>query len=68
MSVNTNPTALKPPDDEFLMWVIEDTDLGPELAVSPAGPPHYHIGPSRDMTLAELQQRLASTRDNWQRV
>jgi hypothetical protein len=33
MSVNTDPTALVPPDDEFLLWVIEDADLGPGLAV-----------------------------------
>jgi hypothetical protein len=68
MSVNADRFALKPPDDEFLLWVIEDADLGPDLAVSPAGPPHYHIGPLRDMTLAELQQRLAGTRERWQRV
>jgi hypothetical protein len=68
MSVNADPAALKPPDDEFLLWVIEAADLGSDLAVSPARPPHYHVGPSHDMTLAELQQRLAATRDRWQRV
>jgi hypothetical protein len=68
ISVNSDPNALTPPDDEFLLWVIEDTDLGPDLKTSEAGPPHYHVGPSHDMTLAELQQALAGTRDYWQQV
>jgi hypothetical protein len=68
MSVNADPAALIPPDDEFLVWVIDEADIGPDLAVSPAKPQHYHVGPSHDMTLAELQQLLAGTRDRWQRV
>jgi len=68
ISVNTDPTAIKPPDDEFLLWVIEDGELGSELAVKEAGPPHYHVGPAHDMTLAELQRHLGDTRDRWQRV
>jgi len=68
MSVNTDANELKPPDDEFLLWVIEDTAIGSELGVTEAGPPHHHIGPAHEMTLAELQQRIADTRDRWQRV
>ena len=45
LSVNLDPAAVKPPDDEFLLWAIEETDLGPGLKASPAGPPHYHVGP-----------------------
>jgi hypothetical protein len=68
LSVNTNQNALRPPDDEFLIWEIEDSELGNDLEVCPASPPHYLIGPLYDMTLDELQQHLAGTRDHWQRV
>jgi hypothetical protein len=68
MSVNTDRTKLKPPDDEFLLWEIDDSVLGSGLAVFEAGPPHYHVGPAREMTLAELQKLVADTRGNWKRV
>ena len=68
MSVNSDPNELKAPDDEFLLWAIDDSNLGAGLSVSEAGPPHYHVGPAHQMTLAELQQKLADTREQWQRV
>lgn len=62
------PARLRPPNTQFPLWEIDTADLGPGLRAVPAGPPHCQIEPDRDMTLAELQTRLAATRDFWRRV
>jgi len=40
LSVNADPTALKSPDDEFQLWVIDESATGSDLKISEAGPPH----------------------------
>ncbi|MBA4189681.1 MAG: hypothetical protein C0467_16980 [Planctomycetaceae bacterium] len=68
LSVNSDPNALKAPDDEFHLWVIESEQLSPGLRVEEAGPPHHVIEVATDTTLAEMQRQLAETRENWKRV
>ena len=58
LSVNADANALKPPDDEFLLWEIDSPDLGPELRVQPDRPPHYVLEVATDMPLAEMQEVL----------
>jgi hypothetical protein len=62
------PAHMRPPAAQHPIWEIDDTHLGEGLAAHPAGPPHYHVGPAREMTLAELQALLAATRTRWIRV
>ena len=68
LSVNADPTAVRPPDDDFVLWAIDTTALGPDLRLTPAGPPHFHVEPTAATTLAEFQTRLADTRTRWERV
>lgn len=68
LSVNTDATKLKPPDDEFLLWEIDSDELGSGLRVEPDGPPHHVIEVAAPASLAEMQERIAETRDRWKRV
>ena len=68
MSVNADPNAVRPPDDEFVLWEIDSNDLGPALRLSPARVPHYHVEPGSPTTLAVYQDQLAATRTLWRRV
>ena len=58
------------PDPKLVDWVIETADLPPDLAVVPSATTEgrYHIVPRRPMTLAEYQQLLAATQDDWEPV
>ncbi len=68
LSVNTDATALKPPDDEFVLWEIDSTALGANLRTEPDRPPHHVVAVATDMSLAEMQQQIAATRGDWKRV
>ncbi|VTU00636.1 unnamed protein product [Gemmataceae bacterium] len=68
LSVNTDPAALKPPDDEFVLWEVTHDALGSGLRVTPDGPPHYVIEVAGPTTLDEMQRRIAETREHWKRV
>ena len=50
---------------KLILWLIETEVLSSALIGKPAGPPHYHIEPSGDMTLDEFQMLIADTRDHW---
>ena len=53
-----------------VMWEIETDDLPEGLVHVQRGKrlAHYHIEPSREMTLDDLRALLAATRDLWRRV
>lgn len=68
MSVNADPTLLQSNEKELVLWEIDDSELGPELRLQPAGPPHYHIETASLSALAQFQVALAATRPNWKRV
>lgn len=68
MSVNADPTELQSNEKELVVWEIDDSDLGPELRLQPAGAPHFHVEPASASTLAHFQDGLAATRPNWKRV
>ena len=67
-SPNNLPAHMRPPKARHPVWEIDDADLGAGLVAAAAGPPHYHIEPDREMTLAELQSLFAATRSRWARV
>lgn len=62
------PPQMKPPIAQHPVWEIDTADLGEGIISLPAGSPHYHIEPAREMTLAEYQALLAATRPRWVRV
>lgn len=62
------PGLMRPSARKHPVWEIDTADLGEGLIASAAGPPHYHIEPGREMTLAELQALLAATRTRWVRI
>jgi hypothetical protein len=64
-SPNNLPARMRPPLAQYPVWEIDTADLGDGLMAQPAGPPHYHVEPAREMTLAELQALLAATRTRW---
>ncbi len=68
LSVNVDPDELKPPDEEFVLWVIDSEHLEFGLEAIPANPPHYIIGVTVEMTLVDFQQCLTATRNHWQLV
>ena len=68
LSCYSDPEQMRLQSKKLLLWAIDAADLPNELAVVPADEPHYHIEPQTAMTLDELQQMLAGTRDRWQRV
>lgn len=47
------------------LWSIDSAQLPPALVAVAAGIPHYHVEPQNDVSLDELQQLLADTRDLW---
>jgi hypothetical protein len=47
------------------VWVIDDAELPRELSFRRDKPTHGLVEPSVEMTLAEFQAALASTRDRW---
>lgn len=63
LSCYSDPSAIRIRSTKLLLWSIETNDLPVELMGRAAGDPHFHIEPSRDMTLDEIQQLLADTRD-----
>ena len=67
LSCYTDPNAITIQSTKLLLWSIETDDLPTELIPKSAGDPHYHIEPDRDVTLDDLQELLADTRDLWQR-
>ena len=67
LSCYTDPSAITIQPKKCGLYSIEVADLPTELLPQPAGVPHYHIEPTRDLTLDQLQQLLADTRDLWQR-
>ena len=64
--------AIRPP--EFggtgvgAVWVIDETDLPSELCFRQNMPTHGMIEPTAEVTLAEYQRALESTRTKWLRV
>lgn len=48
------------------VWIIDDTELPPELRFRQDAPDHGLIEPATVVTLAEYQKSLESTRDKWQ--
>ncbi|MCE9567599.1 MAG: hypothetical protein K8U57_36830 [Planctomycetes bacterium] len=67
LSCYTDPSAIKIQSDKLILWSIDTDELPSEFTEKPAGVPHYHIEPSRDITLDDLQELVADTRDLWQR-
>lgn len=67
LSCYTDPAAIRIQPRNAALWSIEVTNLPPVLSAQPAGTPHYHIEPDQTVTLDQLQQLLANTRDRWQR-
>lgn len=67
LSCYSDPASIAIQSNKLVLWSIETGDLPPELIPEPAGDPHYHVEPDREMTLDELQGLLADTRDLWQR-
>ena len=65
---NRRPAAVNNGTGKDPVWEIDTDDLGPGLVAVAAGPPHHHVEPDREMTLAELQNLLAATRTRWVRV
>src|SRR5258708_4784834 len=47
------------------VWYIEADDLGADLQLLLDRPKHGLVEPSRPLTLQELQQALAATRNRW---
>jgi hypothetical protein len=47
------------------VWVIEESDLGPDLTVVRDKPGHALIVPVRPTTRDAYERALASTRDKW---
>jgi hypothetical protein len=45
----------------FKLWLIEASDLGPDLEILQDSSTHIAVGPARTMTLAEFQPALAAT-------
>lgn len=68
LSCYSDTEAIKIQPRKCGLWSIEISDLPTDLLPQPAGPPHYHIEANRNLTLDQLQQLLADTRDLWQRV
>ncbi len=68
LSVFEDPAAIQISDDDLVLCVIETDDLSLELERKEAGKSHYHIEPAHAMTLDEFQERLAETRELWERV
>lgn len=72
MSVSTDPNMPQSPGDEFLLWEIDTGMLGPDLKheANPTrtNPGHYLIKPAKDTTLAEYQESLGDTQDDWRLV
>ena len=66
LSCYTDANAIKLRSKNLSLWSIDVADLPQELIPKPAGDPHYHIEPNLDVTLDELQQLLAETRDLWE--
>jgi hypothetical protein len=62
------PPQMKPPIAQHPVWEIDSADLVEGIISLPAGPPHYHVEPAREMTLAEYQALLAATRTWWSQV
>lgn len=50
------------------VWVIDETELGSDLAYRRDKPTHGLVEPAGEMTLAEYQQALLLTRPRWRRV
>ena len=67
LSCYTEASAIKLRSKKLSLWSIDVADLPQELIPKPAGDPHHHIEPNLDVTLDELQQLLAETRDLWER-
>ena len=67
MSYYSDPAAITIQLGKLVLWSIESDDLPPELIPQDAGVPHYHIEPSRAVSLDGFQELLADTRDLWQR-
>jgi hypothetical protein len=66
LSCYTDPGAIKLRVKNASLWSIDVADLPQELVATVAGDPHHHIEPNTDVTLDELQQLLADTRDLWE--
>jgi hypothetical protein len=67
LSCYRDPASIAIRSNKLLLWSVEADDLPAGLIEKPAGDPYYHIEPDQDMTLDELQELLADTRDLWQR-
>lgn len=52
----------------FKVWEIDESDLGPDLAVIRDSPTHITIGPARTMTLDQFRAALAATQPKWKPV
>ena len=48
------------------VWIIDETELPPELRFRQDAAGHGLVEPVTAVTLAEYQQSLESTRDKWQ--
>lgn len=59
------PARMRPPAAQYPVWEIDTADPGAGVMAQPAGPPHYHVEPAREMPLAEFQALLAATRTRW---
>jgi hypothetical protein len=62
------PPHMRAPKGKFPVWEIDTAELGEALIATAAGPSHYVVEPSREMSLDELQLHLAATRGRWVRV
>lgn len=67
LSCYADPAAIKlKRTQQLLLWSVAADSLPAELTGRAAGPPHWHIEPTVEMTLDQYQQALAATRDLWQ--
>jgi hypothetical protein len=67
LSCYTDPASITVRGAKLILWSIETDDVPVLLEAKPAWSPHYHVEPARSMTLDDLQQLLADTRDLWVR-
>jgi hypothetical protein len=67
LSCYSDPNAIAIRSNKLLLWSIDASALPVGLVARDAGVPHFHVEPLQDVSLDGLQQRLADSRDLWQR-
>ena|GEM_PF-6763672 len=67
LSCYSDPGKIRIQSKKLVLWSIEEKVLPQGLIVRPDSNSHYLIEPSRGMTLDDLQNLLADSRDDWTR-